>query len=121
MAIETAHEIEPDTLAARLHEAALQTSPSEPALLRFINRHWGHQPSNDRYRLPSGLEADEAATLASSIAATLDKAAFPVTQATFKPENIRLGPASNGWQIQLSETGGPTLDEKGMVSAFAGL
>lgn len=117
-----------NSLAARLAEAAAQPTLPEPALAGFIARHWSNAPSPSRRScLPSGLEPADAAALASALAAALDEYPYPLTTATFRPENILTKPALTGWQITLKPPGaakpnpGPDLTEKARLLAFTGL
>jgi WD40 repeat protein len=125
MAVISSQLSEPDTLTALLAGAsnAIPDSPakSRPGLARFRARQTPARLS----RLPSGLEPDTAAELASAIAAALHETALPVTAATFRPENIRLKPDRTGWQVFLDsppETDdNPALAGKTSLAAFAGM
>ncbi len=120
-AVGTSQTLELTTLAARLAEASTATSTPEPVLAGFIARHWGKA---NLAHLPSGLEPDEAAGLASTLAAALRETTFPLTQATFRPENIRLEPALVGWEVILvppAVESGATLTGKTSLTAFTGL
>jgi WD40 repeat protein len=113
---------EQPTLADRLAEVTSQPQASESALARFIARYRG-KSNNQPARLPSGLEPDEAAGLASALVAALRESAVAVTAATFRPENIRARPALTGWQVSFEKNPAevPPLNLSAQQAAFSEL
>jgi WD40 repeat protein len=125
MAFNFSQPLDSETLAERLAGAAAFSPATEPALLRFVARHWGSGYQAQPARLPSGLEPDEAAAITAALAASLHATTTsPPTAATFRPENIRLQQTLTGWQVTLAPPGpdsGPPLDQTKTQAAFAGL
>lgn len=119
MAVDTSQS--PDTLAALLAEArlaAIRPVTSVLGLPAFFGRYLG---KTNPPQLASGLEAEEAASLASAIAAALHEITFPITSATFQPENIRLKLGATGWKATLTLETGAALSQKASQATFGGL
>lgn len=124
--------LDSETLAERLTAAEGFSPAAEPALLRFVARHWGSGGLTQPARLPSGLEPDEAAGITAALVATLHghghepAASLPLNAAAFRPENIRLQQTLTGWQVTLAPPGADSspalaLDPVKAQAAFAGL